>query len=368
MIEQYLVGINADFFIPTRALQKLNMKLSDFNFTLPENLIAQEPTSPRDHCRLMILENRNAPEHKHFYDLIDLLHEGDVVVLNNSKVIPARLSATKPTGGLVEILLVREIKDGVWSAMIKNLKASETGKQLTLADDWYAIAQEKIDDTLWHISFNKHGTDLRALIETHGTPPTPPYISHVSNNEEYQTVFASQEGSVAAPTAGFHFTTELIERLKQKGVIFTEVTLHVGPGTFSPIRTETITDHRMHPEYATISPETADIINTAKKEGRRVITVGTTSTRTLEAFTDKNGNLTPGSKDVDIFMYPGYQFKIVDGLITNFHLPQSTLILLVCAFAEYKKQGGTTRILDAYQEAIERQYQFYSFGDAMIIL
>lgn len=344
------------------------MKRSDFNFTLPDNLIAQEPASPRDHCRLMVLEKTSMPVHKHFYDLVDLLRPGDVVVLNNSKVIPARLSATKPTGGSVEILLVRELNDGVWSAMIKNLTSKESGKELSITKDWYAIAQEKINDTLWRVSFNKRGDELRSLIHAHGTPPTPPYISRVSNNEEYQTVFASQEGSVAAPTAGFHFTTNLIETLKQKGIIFTEITLHVGPGTFSPIRTDSITQHRMHPEWATITPEAANIINTAKQEGRRVVAVGTTSTRTLEAFSDETGVLIPGSKDVDIFIYPGYHFTIVDGLITNFHLPESTLILLVCAFAEQTIKNGTKVVLDAYQEAIERQYHFYSFGDAMIII
>lgn len=344
------------------------MKLSDFNFTLPTSLIAQQPCTPRDHCRLMVKLGDNSPSHKHFYDIADLLHAGDVLVLNNSKVIPARLSATKPTGGVVEILLVRELEDGVWTAMIKNLTGREAGKQLSLEKNWHAITQEKIDDTLWRIVFNKKGAVLRALIQKHGTPPTPPYISRIAKDKEYQTVFASQEGSVAAPTAGFHFTKRLMNKLKKKGVIIAEVTLHVGPGTFSPIRTETITDHTMHPEFATVSKETADIINRAKKEGRRVIAVGTTSTRTLEGFSDKHGRIKAGSKDIDMFIYPGYQFRIVDGLITNFHLPQSTLLLLVCAFAEHKRKNGIQVILDAYNEAIAKKYKFYSFGDAMIIL
>ncbi|MEK7103712.1 MAG: tRNA preQ1(34) S-adenosylmethionine ribosyltransferase-isomerase QueA [Patescibacteria group bacterium] len=344
------------------------MKLSDFNFTLPERLIAQEPVTPRDHCRLMVLQNGTTPAHRHFYDITDYLQAGDILVLNNSKVIPARLSATKPTGGGVEILLVREIEDGQWQAMIKNLTAQEAGKVLSITPEWHAIAQEKLDDTVWHIVFNKQGEELKSLIEQHGNLPTPPYITRTTKGNEYQTVFASQEGSVAAPTAGFHFTPELLQTLKQKGVIITEVTLHVGPGTFSPIRVENFQEHRMHPEFATISPETADIINTAKKESRRVISVGTTSTRTLEAFADEQGHIAAGSKEVDIFIYPGYQFRIIDGLITNFHLPQSTLLLLVCAFAEYKKNGGRERMLAAYQEAIDKGYMFYSFGDAMMIL
>ncbi|MDP2656660.1 MAG: tRNA preQ1(34) S-adenosylmethionine ribosyltransferase-isomerase QueA [bacterium] len=344
------------------------MKLSDFDFTLPKELIAQKPCSPRDHCRLIVLADGAPPAHKHFYDILDFLHKGDVLVLNNSKVIPARLSATKPTGGAVEILLVRELSDGVWTAMIKNLTGREAGKQLTLTKNWHAIAEEKIDDMLWRISFDAHGSTLRALIHKHGVPPTPPYISRIAKEKEYQTVFASQEGSVAAPTAGFHFTKQLMNALTKKGIIITELTLHVGPGTFAPIRTEKITDHKMHPEFATISDETAHIINTAKKEKRRVITVGTTSTRTLESFADSPGRIKAGFKEVDIFMYPGYTFRIVDGLITNFHLPQSTLMLLVCAFAQNIKKDGTDYVLTAYAEAIAKKYQFYSFGDAMIIL
>lgn len=344
------------------------MTLTDFDFELPPERIAQSPTSPRDHCRLLVLEKDTPPRHQHFYDLLDILKEGDVVVINNSKVIPARLFATKPTGGKVEIFLVRELSEGIWTAMIKNLKATDRPTPLAITDEWHATPEEKLDDILWKISFDQKGPTLANLIREHGSEPTPPYITRPAQKGEYETVYASQEGSVAAPTAGFHFTEKLINDLKNKGVIFAEVTLHVGPGTFAPIRVDDFTTHRMHGELATISPETARTINLAKSEQRRVIAVGTTSTRTLEAFADSDGTLHPGTKDVDLFIYPGFPFKIIDGLITNFHLPQSTLLLLVCAFAECKKSGGKERILAAYQEAIEKEYMFYSFGDAMIIL
>ncbi len=321
----------------------MSLTLKDFDFNLPECLIAQEPVRPRDHSRLLVLDkNTGQIEHKHFYDIVDYLQAGDVLVMNNSKVIRARLQGTKDTGGKVEVFLLRKIAAGpcargdqeVWECM-PNKKFKQNLK-INFDQDYIG---EIIEDK--KIKFNKPG------ITEVGETPLPPYIKKKAELEDYQTVYAKEEGSVAAPTAGLHFTPELLQKLKDKGVRIEEVTLHVGLGTFAPVREEDITKHEMHSEYV-VSPG-------IKKTGR-IICVGTTSARTIESL-----GLEAGSKWTDIFIYPGYKFKHVDCLITNFHLPKSSLMMLVSALA------GQENIKHAYKEAIKEKYRFYSFGDAMLI-
>lgn len=306
----------------------------------------------------------------HFFDIISFLKRGDVLVFNNSKVIPARLFGKKETGGAVEILLVRQLTKNRWSALLKHIKTHDIGKKIVISgtSNLTAALCAHNQDNVWEIEFSKKGEALRRALRKAGSAPTPPYVEQASDLKIYQTVYAKHEGSVAAPTAGFHFTKPLLTKLRKKGISLCEVTLHVGPGTFSPIRTDNITHHTMHPEYAVLSKKTAQFINTAKKEGRRIICVGTTSVRVLEGFADDRSILHAGEKDVNLFIYPGFCFKIVTGMITNFHLPESTLLLLVCAFAEWKHKGGKDVVLSAYQSAIRKKYRFYSFGDAMMIL
>lgn len=359
------------------------MKLSEFNYNLPEKLIAQKPVRPRDSSRLCVIgKDQKNFQHLHFYTIARFFKKGDVLVLNNSKVIPARLHAKKNTGGVVEILLVRKSSPFRWIALLKNFKKSDIGKILTF-DEARIRNQEsgvkkrttsltgkpikKISNELWEVEFNRTGTKLKKILEHIGTTPTPPYIKTPSDLATYQTVYAKKPGSVAAPTAGFHFTQKLLSHLKNKGVSIHYVTLHVGPGTFSPIRVDDIRKHRMHGECASIDKKTAHILTQAKKHGKRIIAVGTTTVRTLESFTDTHGTVHSGTKEVDLFIYPGYVFKIVDSLVTNFHLPQSTLLILVCAFAEWKMKGGPQIILNAYREAVKKKYRFTSFGDAMFI-
>jgi len=346
------------------------MKLSSFSYHLPKERIAQKPIRPRDHSRLMVLDTTQfSIHHAHFFDILSFLKHGDVLVFNNSKVIPARLFGKKETGGVVEILLVRQLSPNRWSALLKHIKENDVGKKIIItgAKNLVATLCTHHEDSVWGIEFNKKGTALQIALRKAGIAPTPPYVLQISNLKEYQTVYAKYEGSVAAPTAGFHFTKPLLANLRKKGISLCEVTLHVGPGTFSPIRTDNITHHTMHPEYAELSAKTAQFINTAKKQGGRIIAVGTTSVRVLESFADTQGILHAGKKDVNLFIYPGFSFKIIGGMITNFHLPESTLLLLVCAFAEWKAKGGKNFILSAYQEAIKKKYRFYSFGDAMFI-
>ncbi|MDO8571315.1 MAG: tRNA preQ1(34) S-adenosylmethionine ribosyltransferase-isomerase QueA [bacterium] len=347
------------------------MRLDQFDYHFSKKLIAQKSASPRDACRLMVIDHtKKSIEHHRFHDIEKNLHKGDVLVLNDSKVIPARLLGTKNTGGKTELFLVRQTGTSTWTALLKNFKQAEIGKTISIGTKKTFIAEPLriISEGLWEISFNKKGAELIARIRRYGKTPTPPYIKKVSSLKDYQTVYAKHEGSVAAPTAGFHFTPRLIRTLKKKGVSFQYVTLHVGPGTFSPVRSETIEKHTMHGELALLDSKTAKTLTSAKKRGQRIIAVGTTSVRVLESFCDKNGMFYAGKKDLNLFIYPGYTFKAVEGLITNFHLPKSTLLILVCAFTEWKTKGGMQKILEAYQEAVRKKYQFYSFGDAMMII
>ena len=370
------------------------MLTSDFDYNLPEEAIAQEPAWPRDSSRLMIVDkNIKKIEHKHFFDIIDYLGKGDLLVWNNSKVFNARLKAClegdESAGkefegkkifnakGEVEIFLVRPAENkGVWKCLAKPAKKLHLGMQVRIAKDFVGEVMLKEKDGTILIDFKEDDMMVRAKANKYGYVPVPPYIKSLylkNENEDiknrYQTVYAKSEGSVAAPTAGFHFTSELIEKLKIKGVEFAEVTLHVGLGTFLPVKTDKIEDHNMHSEFVELTAKNADIINLAKREGRRIVAVGTTTVRTLEGIAKiKNAkNVNDGvveaySGDINIFISPGFKFKVVDTLITNFHLPKSTLLMLVSAFADDREF-----ILKCYKEAIVENYHFYSFGDAMLI-
>ena len=343
------------------------MNLSDFNYNLPDELIAQVPLEQRDQSRLMVVNTQDQSiKHYQFPDLVSFLKKGDVLVFNNSKVIPARLFAHKKSGGRVEIFLVRQIGSDRWTALLKGLKSFDVGRTLIIADGFEALPVLK-DGEVWEVRFNLSGASLYDAIHTYGITPLPPYIKKTADLTRYQTVYADVEGSVAAPTAGLHFTESLLETLRRQGVETHYVTLHVGPGTFSPIRHENILEHTMHSEWASVCDETAQAISEAKRQGRRIIAVGTTSVRSLESFSSDDGVLESGEKDISLFIYPGYRFKMIDAMVTNFHLPQSSLLILVSAFAEYKKQGGKDLIFRAYSEAVEQRYRFFSFGDAMFI-
>ncbi len=360
------------------------MKLSDFDYNLPGSLIATHPVNPRDHSRLLVLDKETGDmEHKKFFDIIDYLNEGDVLVLNNSKVIPARLIGKKESGGKVEVFLHKRIDDARWECMIGGRKIKEN-TEVYFDKSLIAKVLKNNEDGTWEVGFNITGQELEEIVEEIGEVPLPPYIKQdakQNNNKiNYQTVYADDErrGSVAAPTAGLHFTPELLQKIKDKGVHVEYITLHVGLGTFAPVKVDNIKEHKMHSEFIEIDFETADRINKAKQEKRKIITIGTTSTRTLEYLF---GNLDfknylkisctrlAGEKLkiknfntwVDIFIYPGYEFKIVDAMITNFHLPKSTLIMLVSALA------GEKNIKNTYKEAIKEKYRFYSYGDAMFI-
>ncbi len=349
------------------------MQVKDFDYYLPKELIAQKPTSPRDHCKLMVV-NRKTGEisHHFFYQIDQFLKKGDVVVINTSKVIPARLLGKKmATGGTVEVFLVRpnikNFKNYQWSDewIIIGKPGLKKGEKIKFSSGLQGeIIKEKgyKDSYERLIKFNVQGEKLKKLIYKNGQAPTPLYIKRLSNLKEYQTTYAKHLGSVAAPTAGFHFTPRLIKKLKKKGIIFKEVVLHVGLGTFKPVKTDIVEDHQMDFEWAEIDEKTSKFLNQAKKNGQRIIAIGTTTTRTLEGFATKRGILKSGQKFVGLFIYPGYQFKFIDALITNFHLPKSTLIMLVSAFA------GKDLIFKAYNEAIKNHYRFYSFGDAMFII
>jgi len=337
------------------------MQVSDFDYNLPLELIAQEPVRPRDHSRLMVLGRQDKKiVHRHFYELGEFLRPGDVLVLNKSKVIPARLYATKPTGGRLEVLLIKQVASDKWQALVGGLKSKREDNEMIFAKGLEGRTKKFLGQGLWEIGFNLAGEKLTEMIYKLGEAPVPPYIKKKSNLKVYQTVFAETPGSAAAPTAGFHFTKQLLKRLNRKGVQLEYVTLHVGLGTFLPVKEEAVEGHKMHAERAGIDAGTAKRLNAAKKEGRRIIAVGTTSCRTLESFC-RRGKLQSGAKETDIFIYPGYKFEFIDALITNFHLPKSTLLLLVSALA------GRDFIMKAYCEAIRRKYRFYSFGDAMFI-
>ncbi len=341
------------------------MKLSLFNYHLPKELIAQKPIRPRDRSQLLVLDRKSGRiEHRHFYDIADYLKPGDVLVLNNSKVFPARLIGRKPTGGKVEVFLLNQINSNTWSCLLGG-KGRRVGLSITAGGQTFArlrgVIMKRFPDGIWHIQFNYSGTKLQSLINQCGQAPTPPYVKRLSNLTEYQTVYAQKTGSVAAPTAGFHFTKQLLTKIKKLGVQIEYLTLHVGYGTFQPVKENLIEKHKMHPELIEIDKATHQRLIKAKREGRRIIAAGTTVVRTLESLSISKPINQSISKPINLFIYPDYKFKWADAMITNFHLPKSTLIMLVSAFA------GRTKILKAYNQAIKKQYRFYSFGDAMLI-
>ena len=340
------------------------MKTADFDYDLPQELIAQDPLEQRDSSRLLILDKETGERtHKIFHDIIDYFHEGDCLVINNTKVIPARLIGEREgTGGKVEVLLLKRRSDNVWETLVKPGKKARPGMRLSFGGGLlHAEVQEVVDEGNRLIRFEYEGI-FEEILDQLGQMPLPPYITHqLKDKNRYQTVYAKYEGSAAAPTAGLHFTEELLEQIQAKGVKIARVTLHVGLGTFRPVKVEDVTEHHMHTEFYHVSEEAADIINETKKQGGRVICVGTTSCRTIESAADDQGIVHATEGDTDIFIYPGYQFKVLDCLITNFHLPESTLLMLVSALA------GKENIMAAYREAVEMRYRFFSFGDAMFI-
>lgn len=339
------------------------MDISDFDYDLPEERIAQTPLEPRDSARLMVLHPKeHTMEHRYFYELGDFLRSGDVLVFNDTRVIPARLiGARSQTGGKVEVFLLRQIDKDQWEVLVKPGKKARVGSVIQFSDE---LSCEIIADTDFGgriVRFIYHGI-FEEILDRLGSMPLPPYIHEkLEDRERYQTIYSRVKGSAAAPTAGLHFTKNLMERLHEQGIQFGFITLHVGLGTFRPVHVEVIEDHVMHREFYSVPTETAELIQRAKLEGRRVVAVGTTSIRTLEASAANTGHVEAGSGWTNIFIYPGYQFKVVDAVITNFHLPKSTLIMLISAFA------GRAFTLEAYRAAVKEQYRFFSFGDAMFI-
>ena len=341
------------------------MKLSDFNYNLPEELIAQDPLEKRDNSRLMVLHRETGElEHKHFYDVIDYLNPGDCLVVNNTKVIPARLMGVKEEiGASIEVLLLKRKEEKVWETLVKPGKKARVGARISFGDGLLVgEVSDVVEEGNRLIRFEYDGI-FEEILDRLGQMPLPPYITHqLQDKNRYQTVYAKYDGSAAAPTAGLHFTEELLQKIQDKGVRIAKVTLHVGLGTFRPVKEENVLDHHMHSEFYIVDEEAAKIINETKANGGRVISVGTTSTRTLETVAEPDGHIPVKSGWTDIFIYPGYRFKAVDCLITNFHLPESTLIMLVSALADRET------ILHAYETAVEEKYRFFSFGDAMLIL
>ena len=340
------------------------MKTHDFWYDLPEELIAQTPLLDRDTSRLLVM-NRETGEvkHQHFYDIIDYLHPGDCRVMNDSRVLPARLLGHRPTGGAVELLLLRDLGDKKWECLAKPGRKLQAGQEVVFGDGELTASIVGVqDDGNRVVEFHYEGIFLEVL-ERLGKMPLPPYIkAELQDQERYQTVYSKSVGSAAAPTAGLHFTNDLLEKIRAKGVNTAFVTLHVGLGTFRPVKAEEITEHHMHSELCMINAETAETLNATKRNGGRVICVGTTSCRTLESLVNADGTFEAKSKWTEIFIYPGYTFKAMDGLITNFHLPESTLVMLVSAFSSRE------HVLAAYAEAVCEKYRFFSFGDAMTIL
>ena len=339
------------------------MKVTEFDYDLPEELIAQVPIKKRDESRLMVLDRKNKTiEHKKFKDIIEYLEPGDVLVRNNTKVIPARLYGNKETGAKVEFLLLNNIEGDIWECIVRPGNKLHIGAKVIFGD---GLLKSEILDTMEggtrKVKFF-YDRIFNEILDKIGLMPLPPYIHEsLKDNDRYQTVYAKYEGSAAAPTAGLHFTDELLKKLEEKGVIIANVTLHVGIGTFRPVKEENVEEHKMHTEHFYIKKEDAEKINNAKTKGKRVIAVGTTSCRVLETIADKNGMVKETEGDTGIYIYPGYKFKCLDGLITNFHLPQSTLLMLVSALA------GKEYIMEAYKEAVKEKYRFFSFGDAMFI-
>ena len=340
------------------------MKTHDFYYDLPEELIAQTPLAQRDQSRLLVLDrNSGKIEHRHFFDILDYVHPGDCLVLNNSRVLPARLLGHRvPTMGAVEVLLLKDHGNGVWECLTKPGRKTQPGTELAFGDGILtATVVDALETGNKMIQFHYEGIFLEVL-ERLGKMPLPPYIKEeLQDSERYQTVYSKVNGSAAAPTAGLHFTQELLQKLQEKGVNLAYVTLHVGLGTFRPVKAEDISEHHMHSEFCMISQETAEMINQTKSNGGRVICVGTTSCRTLESLAKEDGTFEESSAWTEIFIYPGYRFKAMDALITNFHLPESTLVMLVSAFA------GRDNVMASYHEAVENRYRFFSFGDAMLI-
>ena len=341
------------------------MKTSDFNYELPPELIAQTPIQRRDASRLLVLDkNTGAWQHRHFYDLPEYLRPGDCLILNNSRVLPARLLGHRlPGGGACEVLLLIDRGQKTWECLVRPGKRMRTGAKLSFGDgELTAEVVEELPGGNRLVRFDYEGIFLEVL-EKLGKMPLPPYIKEeLQDQERYQTVYSREVGSAAAPTAGLHFTKELLEKIREKGVNEAFVTLHVGLGTFRPVKAEEVTEHHMHSELCMMNAETANMLNETKRNGGRVICVGTTSCRTLESLVNDDGTFEAKSRWTDIFIYPGYTFKAMDGLITNFHLPESTLVMLVSAFA------GREHVLNAYEEAVKQRYRFFSFGDAMCIM
>ena len=340
------------------------MKTSDFFYDLPEELIAQTPLQKRDTSRLLVLNRENGEiSHKHFYDILDYLNPGDCLVMNDSRVLPARLLGHRPTGGAVEVLLLRDLGEKKWECLCKPGRKMQVGNEVIFGNGELTATVVEVQETGNRVvQFHYEGIFLEVL-ERLGKMPLPPYIKEeLQDQERYQTVYSKAVGSAAAPTAGLHWTNELLEKARERGVKTAFVTLHVGLGTFRPVKAEEITDHHMHAELCMISDETAAVLNRTKAEGGRIICVGTTSCRTLESLVNEDGSFQAKSKWTEIFIYPGYTFKAMEGLITNFHLPESTLVMLVSAFA------GREKVLHAYEEAVKERYRFFSFGDAMCIL
>ena len=340
------------------------MNVKDYDYDLPEELIAQDPLEERSSSRLMVLDRQTGDvEHRHFTDILEYLHPGDCLVINNTKVIPARLFGVKEdTQAKIEVLLLKRKENDIWETLVKPGKKAKPGTKLVFGDGLLtAEVVDVVEEGNRLIQFHYDGI-FEEILDQLGQMPLPPYITHqLKDKNRYQTVYAKYDGSAAAPTAGLHFTKELLQKVKDMGVDIAEVTLHVGLGTFRPVKVENVLDHHMHSEFYMVSQEAADKINRAKESGHRVIAVGTTSTRTLEAAADENGRLHETSGWTEIFIYPGYQFKVIDALITNFHLPQSTLVMLVSALA------GREHVLHAYEIAVKERYRFFSFGDAMLI-
>ena len=339
------------------------MKVSDFNYNLPEELIAQVPIEKRDESRLMVLNKQTGEiDHKTFKDIIEYLEPGDCLVRNNTKVIPARLYGKKDTGANVEFVLLKNIEGDIWEAMVRPGNKLHEGARVIFGEGLLeAEILGALEDGTRKVKFFYNGI-FNEILDKIGLMPLPPYIHEtLKDNDRYQTVYAKYDGSAAAPTAGLHFTPELFKKIEEKGIQIANVTLHVGIGTFRPVKEENVEQHHMHTEHYYIKQEDDNKINNAKKNGKRVIAVGTTSCRVLETVADVNGYVKPTEGDTQIFIYPGYKFKILDGLITNFHLPQSTLLMLVSALA------GREYIMEAYNEAVKERYRFFSFGDAMFI-
>ena len=339
------------------------MKTDDFDYYLPEELIAQTPLEKRDSSKLLVLDKKTGEiEHKFFSDIVDYLNKGDVLVVNNTKVLPARIIGTKEdTKAVIEVLMLKDLGNDTWECLSKPAKRVKIGTIIKFSDELKAECTYIGDEGIRHFKFIYKGIFLE-ILDRLGEMPLPPYIHEkLKDKDRYQTVYAKEVGSAAAPTAGLHWTPELLNKAKDKGVIVEEITLHVGLGTFRPVSVEDVTKHKMHSEFYSMSKETADILNLAKKEGRRIISVGTTTTRTLETIIDLYNKFKECSGYTDIFIYPGYEFKAIDALITNFHLPKSTLVMLVSAFA------SKDFIMKAYKEAVDKKYRFFSFGDSMFI-